>query len=128
TVGQVVGLLDGHAPLLGEQPDVVEVGARAAPGQHAPGDAPQQHAGGLADAGLDEVDVADAVLLADALHGAPARPGGGAVGGEQRGGVGGGLPGDVVEVGSDGVEEVRGDVGAGQLAVELGAVEVVGPD
>lgn len=70
----------------------------------------------------------DALLLADPLDRRPALPGGGAVG---RGrlldllvhGVG-----DLVEAVLDGRDEVPRDVGAGQLAVELGAVVVVRAD
>ena len=72
-------LLDRDAALLGEQPYVVEVGARPALGQDLPGHPAQQHPGGLADARLDEVHVVDAVLLADPLDGRPALPGRGAV-------------------------------------------------
>ena len=62
---------------------MVEIGADALPGQDLPGDPAQQDARGLADTGLDEIDVVDAVLLADPLDGRPALPGGGAVGGGQ---------------------------------------------
>ena len=70
----------------------------------------------------------DAVLLADALDGGPALPGGGAVGGDEFldrrvHGVGG-----LGEAGGDGVQEGGGDVRPGQFAVELRAVEVVRAD
>src|SRR5690606_30903625 len=114
-VGEAVrfDLDDGHSAFAGEQPDVGDVGPGVGPHEDLPRDAAQQHPGGLADAGLDEVEVVDALGGGAATDGLPAGPVGRAVGRAVPRQVLGDPYGDVAEPGAHGVEEDGGHVVAG---------------
>src|SRR4051812_285483 len=60
-VRQTLDELDINTTLLGQHPNVVQVFDRVGPHQHFPRHTAQQDSRGLADAGLDQIDVVDAV-------------------------------------------------------------------
>ena len=94
-----------------------------------PGHPAQQHAGRLADARFDEVDAADAELVGELLDGGPPRPPGWLRRASRLR-----LGADVVgvrgrrECSRDGVDEESRHVVRREFGVELGSMELAGPD